>query len=147
MLVFFVTSLTEAIDETRGFQLGAVDYITKPFNFSVIRARIKTHLDLAGARKKLKKQNELLRENLQLREQVEQITKHDLRNPLQVIIGTAEMLAFDRPLEKDKMRDMIQNQLKSCDTILNMINRSLNLYKMERNIIITKFLNLRSDTN
>ena len=50
-LVIFVTALAEAVDETRGFELGAVDYITKPFSFSVIRARIKTHLDLCESKK------------------------------------------------------------------------------------------------
>lgn len=131
VLVLFVTSLSDAVDETRGFELGAVDYITKPFNFSVIRARIRTHLDLSEARKQLERQNEILKENIQLREQVEQITRHDLRNPLQVIMGSAELLAEDLPLGKNGMGEMIQNQIKACGTILNMINRSLNLYKME----------------
>lgn len=79
--VIFITSLTESIDETRGLELGAIDYITKPFSTSVIQARVKTHLELAGARKNLKHQNEVLKENLELREQVEQVTRHDLKNP------------------------------------------------------------------
>ena len=44
--VIFVSSLTDAIDETKAFSIGAVDYITKPFNSSVVRARVKTHIDL-----------------------------------------------------------------------------------------------------
>jgi two-component system, sensor histidine kinase and response regulator len=131
ILVIFVTSLSEAIDETRGFELGAVDYITKPFSFSVIRARIKTHLDLAEARKELKQQNEILSENIQLREQVEQITRHDLKNPLSVILSVADMLASKIPLEKDEIDEMIQEQISSSYTMLDMLNRSLDLYKME----------------
>jgi len=44
--VIFVTSLTDVPDETHGLELGAVDYITKPFNPVIIRARIKNHLEL-----------------------------------------------------------------------------------------------------
>ena len=132
VLVIFVTALTEAVDETRGFELGAVDYITKPFSFSVIRARIKTHLDLSEARKELQRKNELLKENLQLRELVEQITRHDLKNPLQIIMGSVGMLALDIPhRENDNIGRQIQLLEKSCSTMLNMINRSLDLYKME----------------
>ena len=131
ILVIFVTSLTEAADETRGFELGAVDYITKPFNFSVIRARVKTHLELAEARKELQRQNEILKENIDLREQVEQISRHDLKNPLQIILSAAEILTFEMPLEKKEMDELIQEQVDACYTMLNMINRSLDLYKME----------------
>ncbi|WDP90190.1 MAG: hybrid sensor histidine kinase/response regulator [Desulfobacter sp.] len=133
--LLFVTSLTEAEEETRGFELGGVDYITKPFNFSVIRARVKTHLELAEARKGLKRQNAILKENIMLREQVEHVTRHDLKNPLQVVMGTADMLLFslDMGTARGEMTEMIENQLKACDTMLNMINRSMNLYKMENN--------------
>ena len=47
--VIFVTALNDETDETRGFALGAVDYITKPFSNSVVRARIKTQLSLVRA--------------------------------------------------------------------------------------------------
>ncbi|NCC25882.1 MAG: diguanylate cyclase [Deltaproteobacteria bacterium] len=44
--VIFVTALGESEDEARGFDLGAVDYITKPFSLPVVRARVRTHLQL-----------------------------------------------------------------------------------------------------
>lgn len=44
--VIFVTSLDEAEDETYGFEVGAVDYITKPLHPAVVRARVRTHLSL-----------------------------------------------------------------------------------------------------
>ncbi len=131
VLVIFVTSLTEAVDETRGFKLGAVDYITKPFNASVIRARVKTQLELAGARKKLEQQNDILKENIELREQVEQVTRHDLKNPLQVLLTSAQMIGSDMHFDRDDIRDMAQDQVDACYTMLNMINRSLDLYKLE----------------
>ena len=48
--VIFVTAKTEVEDETLGFELGAVDYITKPFSIPVVKARVKAHLDLKRLR-------------------------------------------------------------------------------------------------
>jgi phosphoserine phosphatase RsbU/P len=48
--IIFVTAKTEVEDETQGFELGAVDYITKPFSISVVKARVKAHLDLKRLR-------------------------------------------------------------------------------------------------
>lgn len=47
--VIFVTALKDEMDETRGFDVGAVDYITKPISPAVVRARVKTHLSLVQA--------------------------------------------------------------------------------------------------
>jgi len=44
--VIFVTAVSEVMDETRGFTLGAVDYITKPFHPPVVKARVKAHMEL-----------------------------------------------------------------------------------------------------
>ncbi len=44
--VIFVTALTDAEDEAKGFAVGAVDYLTKPVSPSVVKARVRTHLSL-----------------------------------------------------------------------------------------------------
>jgi CheY-like chemotaxis protein len=51
--VIFLTGKTEAADETKGFEMGAVDYISKPFSPSVVKARVNTHLELVKQRKKV----------------------------------------------------------------------------------------------
>lgn len=51
--VIFATAKDEVEDETRGFELGAVDYINKPFKLPVVQARVRTHL-------RLKRQSEML---------------------------------------------------------------------------------------
>jgi phosphoserine phosphatase RsbU/P len=48
--IIFVTAKTEVQDETQGFELGAVDYITKPFSIPVVKARVKAHLELKRLR-------------------------------------------------------------------------------------------------
>lgn len=47
--VIFTTSLADHINETRGFESGGVDYISKPVNADIVRARVKTHLSLVQA--------------------------------------------------------------------------------------------------
>jgi diguanylate cyclase (GGDEF)-like protein len=44
--IIFITAMNDAADETRGFELGAVDYVTKPFNPAVVKARVQTHIRL-----------------------------------------------------------------------------------------------------
>jgi putative two-component system response regulator len=44
--VIFLTAKTNTIDEQKGFEIGAVDYITKPISPAIVMARVKTHLDL-----------------------------------------------------------------------------------------------------
>lgn len=44
--IIFITALNNVNDEERGFYLGAVDYIKKPFNHSIVKARVKTHLQI-----------------------------------------------------------------------------------------------------
>ena len=44
--VIFITSKNGEEDETKGFEIGAVDYITKPFSLSIVKARLRTHLKI-----------------------------------------------------------------------------------------------------
>lgn len=62
--VIFVTALTESSEEQRGLALGAVDYITKPFNPDIVLARIKTQLELKQARDILSDQNTWLEKEI-----------------------------------------------------------------------------------
>ncbi len=136
VLVIFVTCLTETVDETRGLEMGAVDYITKPFNFAVIRAKIKTHLELAKVRNELAHQNEILKENIRLREQVELVYRHDLKTPIQLVLGAAQLLKSPGKIEMDRARQekLLQDQINACFTMVDMLNRTMMLYKMERGI-------------
>lgn len=46
--VICITALNNVEDEEKGFFLGAVDYITKPFHLSIVKARVRTHLQIVG---------------------------------------------------------------------------------------------------
>jgi putative two-component system response regulator len=59
--VIFVTALTEVVNEEKGFQVGCVDYLTKPVSPSVALARVKTHIALRRAQQELQEWNRNLK--------------------------------------------------------------------------------------
>ena len=63
--VIFLTGQTESSDETKGFDVGAVDYIHKPFSPAVVAARVQTHLALRETRGQLERQLETIRHELE----------------------------------------------------------------------------------
>lgn len=79
--VIFITAKSDSDDETRGFDCGAVDYIAKPFNFSVVLARVRTHI-------RLKQRSDLL-ETLVLRD---------------ALTGIPNRRAFDQALAQEWSR-------------------------------------------
>lgn len=58
--VIMLSALSELESKSKGFQLGAVDYLTKPFELEELLARVKTHLTLARTREELRQHNDLL---------------------------------------------------------------------------------------
>ncbi|PWC39401.1 two-component system response regulator [Azospirillum sp. TSO35-2] len=62
--VIFITAMGQVHDETRGFEVGAVDYITKPISPPVVLARVRTHVALRDARRALADQNRLLEDRV-----------------------------------------------------------------------------------
>lgn len=65
--VIFLTAMTDVADKARGFAVGAVDYVTKPFEPLEIEARVRTHLSLRLARQALARQNEILERKVEER--------------------------------------------------------------------------------
>jgi chemotaxis protein methyltransferase CheR len=59
-----MTALAETIDKVNGFNMGAVDYITKPFQLQEVLARINTHLTLRGLQRELQVANALLEQRV-----------------------------------------------------------------------------------
>jgi putative two-component system response regulator len=58
--IIFLTAKSDVTDETKGLELGAIDYITKPINPAIVMARVKTHLDMKMMQDFLRNQNSFL---------------------------------------------------------------------------------------
>ncbi|MBI1891243.1 MAG: EAL domain-containing protein [Burkholderiales bacterium] len=74
--VIFMTALTETHDKLIGFAAGGVDYVTKPFQIEEVLARVNTHLALCAARKSLAEQNDLLQQEITMRQKAETALQH-----------------------------------------------------------------------
>ena len=69
--VIFMTALTDSIEKVTGFGVGAVDYVTKPFQIEEVLARVNTHLALRAMQKQLETQNVQLQQEITVRLQAE----------------------------------------------------------------------------
>jgi PAS domain S-box-containing protein len=69
--VIFISGLEETADKIKGFQVGGVDYITKPFASEEVLARVKTHLTISAMQKQLEIQNRQLQEEIFARQRFE----------------------------------------------------------------------------
>ncbi len=69
--VMFMSTLAETVDKVKGFEVGGVDYITRPFQYEEAFARISTHLRIRNLQKRLQEQNERLQQEITERERME----------------------------------------------------------------------------
>jgi len=69
--VIFLTGKTEVADETRGFEVGAVDYIHKPFSPPIVTARVRTHLMLRDAHETVARQLLAINGELEMARQIQ----------------------------------------------------------------------------
>ncbi|MEH8016874.1 response regulator [Rheinheimera muenzenbergensis] len=83
--VIFLTAMDKTEDMVQGLELGAVDYITKPVNPPVVKARVNTHCRLLNDQKALRDQVDTLMENVHLKQKIERISQQDFSRPLSVI--------------------------------------------------------------
>ncbi len=113
--VIFLTAMDQVQDMVKGFQLGAADYITKPFNTPELLVRIETQLKLRNAEKE-RLQKEKLKSILELAGAV----CHELVQPLQTISGLAEILMLTMPKEQQTFAKIneINRQVKRMVKII-----------------------------
>ncbi len=122
--VIFVTARDDESDESRGFEAGCVDYILKPVTPSLVRARVSTHLEL-------KRQADILRENERLREEVEAISRHDLKSPLMVVLNVPGLILADAELSENH-RKLLRMVEEAGRRMLERVNRTIDLFRMEK---------------
>jgi PAS domain S-box-containing protein len=73
--VIFMTALSETVDKVKGFQVGAVDYVTKPLQPEEVLARIRNHLTIQNLRNQLQEQNLRLQQEVKERQQAEELVR------------------------------------------------------------------------
>jgi len=127
--IIFLTAKTETTDIVNGFDIGAVDYVTKPFNGTELLSRVKTHLELKFSR-------ETLADLLATRDKFFSIIAHDLRDPLQFLILAADTLynQYDT-VDEEKKKDYIR-RFFNCSTQISQLLENLLEWSMSQRGII-----------
>ncbi len=128
--VIFLTAKTETEDIVKGFQIGGVDYVTKPFNKEELLVRIKTHLELKFARDVIVKQNIELKELNKEKNEFLGIAAHDLKNPLSGIKGLSELIALG-DLSEEEVIDFANHIKSSSEFMFNLITDLLDINSIE----------------
>jgi signal transduction histidine kinase len=124
--VIFLTARTDSDSIIKGFQTGAVDYVSKPFNPEELLARVRTHLELRHAKKQVEESNRQLKEVNATKDKFFSIIAHDLRSPFQGLIGASQYLqeSFD-DLEKEQIREFIGLIHKTSDNAFALLENLL----------------------
>ena len=122
--IIFITALDDILDKVRAFNVGGVDYITKPFEFAEVIVRVQNQLDLRSA------QLEILRLNNQLEERVQQRTL-ELKNTLkQLQIEINSRQELQSKLLESALRDALTS-LPNRVFLMDRLEEALNRSKLE----------------
>ncbi|MDM8561570.1 hybrid sensor histidine kinase/response regulator [Candidatus Parabeggiatoa sp. HSG14] len=127
--VIFLSARSEKEDIIKGLELGAVDYVSKPFNLKELIARVQTHIELKTAKEALNQKIEELKQANASKDKFFSIIAHDLINPFNSLIGLLELLAHQNEQlseeDKDKFIQIILNSSKkSYDLLKNLLEWS-----------------------
>ena len=128
--VIFVTAMTDTEARSKGLELGAVDYVTKPVDPATLKLRVRNFMRYIGLHKQLQASYDDMLEMAHLREDIEHITRHDLKAPLAGVIGIVRAMLGDgsaSPTQTEQLHAIEQTTLE----VMNMINLSSELFKIE----------------
>ena len=120
--VIFVTANTDIGYEKKGFETGAVDFITKPMNPDILKARVRTHIKLKEAIIEANQAN-------QAKSQFLASMSHEIRTPLNAILGMTE-LSLQQDLNED-IKENLNVVMYSAKHLKDVINDILDIAKIE----------------
>lgn len=126
--IIFLTALNSPSDLVKGFQVGANDFLTKPFNKEELVMRVMHQIELVAAKKTIVRQNEELKRTINNRDKMYSVIAHDLRSPMASIrmvlnlvvnvvskdvVGDEVFGLLDKAnRESEEVHDLLDNLLK-----------------------------------
>jgi len=128
--VIFVTAMTDDAARLKGMELGAVDFVTKPIDPDSLRVRVKNFMRYVELHRQLQADYDDMMAMERLKEDVERITRHDMKGPLAGVIGLVQHLSEATNLTEDQ-REQIRMVEETTLHVLDMINLSNELFKIE----------------
>ncbi len=120
--IIFLTAKAEEEDIALAYEVGGVDYITKPFKAKEMLARIKTQIELKDINERLQIQNDELKVLVANRDKFFSIIAHNLRSPFNALLNVSQMLIEEKDAigaqEKDIMIENIYNGSETAFTLV-----------------------------
>ncbi|NQZ56688.1 MAG: response regulator, partial [Lentisphaeraceae bacterium] len=127
--VIFLTANVDEEKIIKGFEVGAVDYITKPFRAAELISRVNTHMRLQAALKAAEEANCRARAANRAKSQFLANMSHEIRTPMNAILGFSEILV-DK-VKDPKLLRYSKTIFSSGNALLRLINDILDLSKIE----------------
>ncbi len=134
--IIFMTAKTETVDKVKGFEVGAVDYVTKPIQQEEVLARINAHLTIRNLQKSL------LQKNADL-EAFAHSVAHDLKNPVNAIIGYTDLLIDDlaTTIDSDSLASL-KKIYQAGENITTIIDALLSLASINQQSVKMQTVNM-----
>jgi signal transduction histidine kinase len=144
--IIFLTALNDTEILVKGFQLGGVDYIIKPFKQNELLIRIETHIELKRARDTIVKQYKQLQALIKEKNDIVSLAAHDLKTPATVIMGFAKMI-MDRfeQMPKEQILEFAEYMYKSGDSVIKIIANLVDLNALEEDKLLLKNISFNVD--
>ncbi len=127
--VIFLTAKTDNESMLKGFELGAVDYVTKPFNAAELLARVRTHLRLRASEQQLRELNAN-------KDRFLSIISHDLRTPFGVLLNLSRTLIQQFEVySSEELIDYLKMLNNSAEQFYKMLENLLTWSRIQRGVI------------
>ena len=129
--VIFLTAFDDAADKVKAFAVGGVDYVTKPFQFEEVEARVRTHLAIRRQERQLQVQFAELKEYQRLSKSLVEMVVHDIGSPLAAIQTGLEILQQNPSVAPATTVILLENSSKACRRIQTLIANLLEIARLE----------------
>ena len=131
--IIFLTALNDSASVVKGFQLGANDFISKPFRREELLIRVEHQLSLVDARRIILRQTEELRKTIAGTDKLYSVRAHDLRSPMASIkmLCNTIMMSIDRQTVPADVFEMLEMTNKTAEEVFSLLDNLLKWTKSQ----------------
>lgn len=131
--IIFLTALNSTTDIVQGFQVGANDFISKPFNKEELIIRVSHQVSLVAAKRLILSKTEELERTIAARDKLYSVIAHDLRSPMGSIKMVLNMLILNLPIEKigHEMYDLLTQANQTTEDVFALLDNLLKWTKSQ----------------
>lgn len=131
--IIFLTALNSTADIVKGFQVGANDFISKPFNKEELIIRVTHQISLVAAKRLILSKTEELQRTIAGRDKLYSVIAHDLRSPMGSIKMVLNMLILNLPSEKigTEMYELLTMANQTTEDVFSLLDNLLKWTKSQ----------------